>query len=286
MPEGPEVATIANDLHKFFCDEKSIVKKMNIISGKYTKPENSEDLETLSCNFPLRIMSVICFGKFIKFEFKNKYNDRFFIGSTLGMTGKWKVSETPLPFLKHDRIQFEISKNGRKVHLVYNDIRQFGNITVYFNYENINIKISKLGLPWLIKDDVSYKIGISYDSFYAVIKNCPRMNVCRFLMDQTKTAGVGNYLLSEIVFDCELNYKHCINELSNFDIKNLYDSCCKLIKDSFEDRGVSIKDYESILGQKGKFQEKLKVYGKENSVIDTNVIKRIKGPHGRSLFII
>jgi len=110
-------------------------------------------------------------------------------------------------------------------------------------------------------------------------------NIAKALMDQKSIcSGVGNYLLSEIVFDTGINPFRDFSSLDSDDISSLYECCNRLINKSYEYGGTSIKNYTDLNGEDGDNYYNLKVYGQEEDPEGYPVVK-IEGPHGRSLWL-
>lgn len=96
-------------------------------------------------------------------------------------------------------------------------------------------------------------------------------------MDQKKIAGVGNIYANEALFDAGIDPRRKAKKLSNEEIKKLYASILKVLKEGIKYGGSSENAYVDALGGRGKMQEHFKVYGKDGEKCPKckGVIKRI-----------
>lgn len=100
-------------------------------------------------------------------------------------------------------------------------------------------------------------------------------------MDQSAISGIGNIYASEIPFDAELNPLRKIATLETKEINSLHKSIVKILAKAVDLRGTSFSDYRDAKGQKGGFQNELKVYGKAGkkcsncgTIIEKNVVEQ------------
>jgi len=266
MPEICEVSHITDQLWEL---RKELLLDIQILGGRYSR-HTLLDKDILKENLPLRWKDVQSKGKFIWFVFENKWKDRFFLWNTLAMTGGWTLKRQ-----KHSGVllQFE------SFQLYFNDTRCFGTLKVCFEESQMNRKLNSIGKSWLSPYHGKKRtIGISLEEFRDTCK--PNVNVCKFLMNQSIFSGIGNYLLSEILHDSSISPFVVLGEI---DIEKLYKSICKIILNSYELDGVSLKDYYGVDGEKGEYQHYIQVYGKKYTPEGKKVIKKI-GPHGRSVY--
>lgn len=134
--------------------------------------------------------------------------------------------------------------------------------------------------------------------FTKLIKSRPGA-LARELMKQNIVSGVGNYILSECLYDTKLHPLIECKDLTKKQAKNLYNNIVEIMIKSIKYKGVSIRDYRPLTQRKerndecgtgggdntikGTGQKHLKVYkqNKDPNGYSIEVIK--KGPHGRAI---
>lgn len=106
------------------------------------------------------------------------------------MSGSWSLDRNI-----HTRVAFEIlpashSDQSERTILFFNDQRNFGVLTVCLDQALLEAKLATIGPSWLDN-------GVSLDVWMSLVrKQCSSkrgLNVplVKFLMDQSKTAGIG-----------------------------------------------------------------------------------------------
>ena len=80
------------------------------------------------------------------------------------------------------------------------------------------------------------------------------------MMDQKYISGLGNIYVNEILFSSSINPRILSSRLSNHQILKIISNTKKTLKKAIQLGGSSIRDFNSISGQIGRFQEKFKVY--------------------------
>ena len=83
------------------------------------------------------------------------------------------------------------------------------------------------------------------------------------LMDQKFISGLGNIYVNEILFFSGVKPDKKIKKLSVIEIKKIIKLTKKIIKKAIILGGSSIRDFSSISGKKGSFQQYFSVYGKK-----------------------
>jgi uracil-DNA glycosylase len=119
----------------------------------------------------------------------------------------------------------------------------------------------------------------------------PRLNVCKFLMDQKKIAGVGNYILSEALYRSDIDPFCGIDELSTSQRIRLFREIQAVCFESYRSQHKSSATegvgtgYTSVQMLE-PFSFELRVYGKiQGSCPKGNlVIRETNGPHGRTIW--
>tara|TARA_B100001939_G_scaffold160746_1_gene138746 strand:- start:842 stop:1711 length:870 start_codon:yes stop_codon:yes gene_type:complete len=258
MPELPEVEVV----------KRSLINKMQNLIVKSVKINDGRLRYKIDINKIKKIIGL----KFKKISRRSKYLIFFFNTDIvmlvhLGMTGKFffinrKRIKYKTSFYydinedkdkKHDRIIFQLSNNQK---LIYNDIRKFGFIKII---KRKNLEHSS-HLKHLGPEPLSTKFNIVYFKNY--IKGKKR-TIKDLLMDQKFVSGLGNIYVNEILFFSGIRPLKKIKKLSNFEIQKIIKFSKKIISRAIKFGGSSIRDFSSISGKKGSFQQHFSVYGKK-----------------------
>lgn len=257
MPESAEVALTADTL-AFYLGGKSLVN-LEFVSGKYTRTP-LEGYRDFLKKLPLRIDDVCCKGKLMMILLGDVT-----LFSSFGMTGSYR-------FTNGDHTSFILYlDDGTEVY--YNDPRQFGNLSFTFTLSERKRRLSKLATS---------VYEIRYNEFRDKLKRS-KGPVAKVLMDQGKvTAGIGNYQLSEVLYDCMMSPLRDVKTLTEEETERLFSSVKRIPLLAYLGGGVTLRDYISPSGDHGDYV--CRIYGREYTADNERVIK-IKGPHGRSCFV-
>ena len=295
MAEGPEVTTLTAAMRRKFRPEAYKLTDLQIISGRYenTLPEGWQQLRE---NLPLSLHSVHEKGKFIYFRLERGIS----LWSTLGMSGSWTMR--PHPRFLRMRLLLERANylEGKELlHLNYADKVEFGTFKVCFDPAELEARLNKLGPSWLHGD-------VSLEVFRALLKKkgAPqkKRSLAVFLMDQTKTCGIGNYILSEALYAARIHPWAKVGALNDADIDLLYKALSYIIWTSAETQ----EEYSArrFFGAGSPFVKEgglskfgggsggsgcgghfdLHVYGKKFTPNGLLVLHESNGPHKRPIY--
>ncbi len=283
MPELPEVEVVKKSLENQILNLTIKNIKLNDINLRY-KVKKYEINKIVG----LKISRIERRSKYLLFFFDNN----FVMLVHLGMTGKffilkkkkqmqktsfyYEVEDTKND--KHNRLIF-IFENNLK--LIYNDIRKFGFIKFEFNnkiYENKHLKI-------LGPEPLSESFNLQYFRKFLLGKS---RTVKDLLMDQRFVSGLGNIYANEILFLCKIKPSRNVKRLKNTELIKILKNTKKVLKKAILLGGSSIKNFSSITGKKGSFQQIFNVYGKKgckclNTYCNTK-IKKILQSNRSSFF--
>ncbi|MFA5755187.1 MAG: bifunctional DNA-formamidopyrimidine glycosylase/DNA-(apurinic or apyrimidinic site) lyase [Candidatus Paceibacterota bacterium] len=190
------------------------------------------------------------------------------------LLGKWKFEDNkwipPVGPLSDDRVNSYLHivfslDDGRQ--LALSDQRKFAKIE-------------------LIKD-VNFDLGpepleIDFDSFKELFSN-KKGRIKQLLMDQDFIAGIGNIYASEILYLSSIHPEEPANNLDEKDLKNIYDNMQFILKEAIRLKGDSFSDFRDINGERGGFQNIMKVYqkqGKECEKCGTKIVRINLGGRG------
>ena len=223
MPEGPEVKWMVDQINQHIIQKKKPCRLLDtkIVSGRYTKhgpPDNYQTFQTLLQKDKIYLKEAKSKGKFIYIIMENS---PWSIWLTLGMSGHLLLEQT-----NHLRITFHTS-NGD---FYLNDMRNFGTLTFCPTEECLNAKLKQIG-PDLLSDSKHMKPG-DFVEIMRKIKQDKLISIV--LVDQKKISGIGNYLRAEILYHAKVSPFKKLKDLSDEELKKLYQVAQKILKESYE----------------------------------------------------
>jgi formamidopyrimidine-DNA glycosylase len=266
MPELPEVESLRKSLIPFLVNQTVLhveVKRSKLVSGRGTKRQEDsakakefetqitgevfESVERRAKNLIIKFKS----GKILlvhlkmtgQLVFKSKKNETILGGHPI------EESESQLPN-KHTYIIFELS-NGT---LYYNDVRMFGYVLYYPNYEIILQEghFADLGLEPLSED---------FTQDYFVQKMSKKSGVLKkVLMDQQIVVGLGNIYCDEVCFAAGVRPDRRVNSLTEKELIRLFVATKDIIKRAVDAGGSSVANYLMADGKRGNYAHEHKVY--------------------------
>jgi DNA-formamidopyrimidine glycosylase len=257
MPEGPEVRKQA----EYLSDRARLgpLTEVNVLSGRYKKKPLS-GLEKLREALPLKVIGGGSHGKFIYLILE----DGSSIHITLGMTGGWLDEK-----LKHARIQLRFGEKD----VYYNDTRNFGTFKLCSSRSALVEKLKSLG------PDIMQKIPD--DVFIKALRKKAHWNICKAMMDQKVVSGIGNYLKSEILYDCRIDPHLHVADLNDKQLIMIRDSAYRIAWASYESGGATIQSYRNPDGTTGEFSRRFAVYACDKDPLG-NLVEKIKLDDGRT----
>ena len=118
----------------------------------------------------------------------------------------------------------------------------------------------------------------------------PNPNICKFLMDQKKLSGVGNYILSEALYRADIDPFAGIQELSKIqrlvlwqELQNVTYESYMSQKKSTNSNTTTTMGYTSVR-ELEPYDFQLQCYGKNNCPKGYRVMRETNGPHGRTIW--
>lgn len=247
MPERAEIAHMANCLHSELINKICDLIIILPSSKFYAKPLHSScnlqyqfnndinnNYEYIRINMLLN--QVISKGKKIIFDFGTIR----FVSSCL-MEGKWS-------FIPDNKVSI---------------ILKFGDFYVYYSDSRFEGYFSVCQYPSSEYDHLFKGVGldilvdnITYEMYYNIIRKIKNQNteICDFLMDQKKIAGIGNWLRAEILYCCRINPHRTLKLLSDQDIYNLLYYSKFIVIDALNKKGLTIQTYLDPYGNKGSYE--------------------------------
>jgi|TARA_B110000211_G_scaffold135307_1_gene155045 formamidopyrimidine-DNA glycosylase len=258
MPELPEVEVVKRSLEKKI--QNLIIKKVKINDDKLRYRVNKKEILKL---VGMRIKKVQRRSKFLIFFFDQNY----LMLAHLGMTGKFffidkrkKKYKTSFYYnldkvkdQKHDRIIFFLEKKQK---LIYNDVRKFGFIKI--------IKLDNLSNNFHLKNLGPEPLKKGYNSeYFKKYTKGKKRSIKNILMDQKFVSGLGNIYVNEILFLSGVKPMRKVKNLKNAEINKIVSFTKKILREAIKYGGSSIKDFSTISGKEGTFQQHFRVYGRK-----------------------
>lgn len=274
MPEGPEVAIMADQLRSHL--QSRVITAISFHSGKFVSHGISLELQRSLDYLPLKVTKVSYKGKLIIIQTLSVHEKKtVYFFSTLGMSGRWSLTKD-----KHAHIELVLDPSSSKTeNLYYIDPRCFGNFDACLEEKDWTKRISSL------KNGFLGEYLITREEFLTNIEKNKKKNIAKSLMDQgCICSGVGNYLLSEV---CHATAINPFSTWDTYDTKvwgKTFDTCKKLIVESYKDNGASVESFYDMNGEKGEAHFRFLVYAQEEDEEGYEVTPR-KGPHGRTVWI-
>jgi len=267
MPELPEVEIVKRSLKNKVNYKK--IKKI-IITNRNLRFKIQKNFEKLLEG--RLITNVSRFSKYIILTLDNQN----YCLIHLGMSGtlhliNYKKNEkiTNLSFYhsktlpkKHNHIKVKFSNFT----IIYNDPRRFGFFKLLNNKNELKKYFLRSG-----PEAISSKFNFKYIRYKFINK---KKNIKNFLLDQRFVSGIGNIYANEILFYSKINPLKTANKITNNEIKKLVKYSKLVLNLAIKFGGSSIRDFKNAKGISGLFQNKFKVYNRENK---NCVSKKCKG---------
>ena len=246
------------------------------------------------------IKSLNCKGKFIYMildegnanEKDSDYQRSIWI--TLGMTGRFVNEEdVQKPRASNNdrkgadpRWFFETMdmKTRQKRKIYFRDTRNFGTLIFSLSAGELDKKLQSLGPDLLDVDNTTEEIFLE-----AMSKSKQYRNICKFLMDQSKIAGVGNYILAEGLYRAKIDPFASLDEINIAQRKSLFKELREVIVTSYNAQGLTRPNggtYRSLDGSRGQFEFQLQCYGQDISPNGNAIVKEVDGPHKRAIWYV
>lgn len=102
------------------------------------------------------------------------------------------------------------------------------------------------------------------ESLFEKIVMSSNLPIKVLLMEQKKIGGIGNIYANDALFDAHIDPRRKAKSLSKAEIKKLFESLLKVLKNGIKYRGSSELNFVDILGQKGEYQNHFLIYGRKN----------------------
>ena len=250
MPEIIEVKSYSDFIKKNALNKQLL--DIKIIRGRYITHGPFEHYKEIKRKLPLKLIKVGGKGKYMYLEFE----DNYYIGVTLGLYGGWffnKKDSDKLIHGLHKDLRYgqdetnnyvESAKKHINVKFIFEsgtlsfyDVLSFGTIKIFTSKEELEKKISKIGLD--IMD-----INTTFDMFSEKINK--KSNLDKFigliLLKQNIIAGVGNYLRADALWMSKISPFRKVKNINNDELYKLYYNLRLLTWGSYNrNKGIKLK---------------------------------------------
>lgn len=257
MPELPEVETIARGLHQRVAGD--VIESVWL--GSKPEPLKSSAGEIASTLQSKKIAGVRRVGKHIVFNLEsaatssNGAHAQWIVH--LGMTGSMLVCSPESEKQKHTHAVIGLA-SGRELRFV--DPRRFGRLSVIEQFEAPGKE----------------PLQISANDFVKLFHG-RKTPIKSALLNQKLLSGVGNIYADEALFRARVRPRRQAASLTRAELIALQKGLQRVLNEAIRLGGSSVSDYVDADGEKGFFQLKHRVYGRESKpcLVCKTPIKRV-----------
>ena len=246
MPELPEVETIRRDLAPAL-EGRTIARLRVLHADILLAPRRRTEFQGRVEG--RRIVAVDRRGKWLLFRLEDGV-----LVTQLRMTGRFCVGTGPRPPVadfRHVAAEFDLD-DGRT--LFYDDVRRLGGF-LWLTPEDWKREEARFGPEPLEPGFRAGTLGSALSRGSAPVKNA--------LLDQSRIAGVGNIYASEALHGARIDPRRPGPSLDEGEVVRLHRSLRSVLRRALENAGTTFRDYRAVNGQSGRFQSRLRVYGRE-----------------------
>ena len=227
MPEGPEVRRYADKIGAALCGKPIVALSARTKAAKAWLVAHEGVLEGR------RVTRVWSHGKNLVGDIEGGY----FFYSHLMMWGRWEIIHD-LPILETDRRErARITVPDAAAILLSAPVFEMGQGRA----QDANAYLAALGpdiLPY--PEDGAFDTGEFLKRLRA--PQHAQHAIGAVLLNQQTSAGVGNYLRAEILFDCKLDPWRMVDELSADELQCLCESIAKMAQRAYAEGGATVTD--------------------------------------------
>ncbi|MGK0551035.1 DNA-formamidopyrimidine glycosylase [Enterococcus faecalis] len=263
MPELPEVETVRRGLEQLVVGK--MIQEITVLWPKIIEAPEVELFQQKLLG--QTIEGIARRGKFL--IFKLSYSDLI---SHLRMEGKYEVHQQNDAIAKHTHVIFTFTDGSQ---LRYLDVRKFGRMVLVDKDQGKNYRgILALGpepIPEMFK---LHEFQNGLKRHHKAIKP--------LLLDQRLVTGLGNIYVDEALWQAQIHPEQPANTLNVAETEKLYQAIIDVLARAVEAGGTTIRTYLNALGEAGKFQLLLNVYGQtgqpcprcQTPIVKTKVAQR------------
>ncbi|MFC0361130.1 DNA-formamidopyrimidine glycosylase [Enterococcus canintestini] len=245
MPELPEVETVRQGLLQLV-----LKKEIASVDVFWPKIIALPEVETFKRELVgQKIETINRRGKYLIFELSN-----YELISHLRMEGKYEFfsAEKNAEVTKHTHVIFHFNDGSQ---LQYRDVRKFGRMELVLKGEAQNFKsIAQLGPE---PTPETFKLAAFKENLAKT-----KREIKPALLDQKMVTGLGNIYVDEALWQAKIHPMQPCDTLTDLEIKQLRLAIIDVLQRAVAAGGTTVRTYLNALGEAGKFQLSLNVYGK------------------------
>jgi len=170
-----------------------------------------------------------------------------------GMTGQMYPVETGADLPDHTRTIFELEDRRKLIHV---DVRRLGGLELVSTAHEAQAR-SLVGVG---RDALTDLPSAAELSQLLSRRTC---STKAFLLDQRRVAGIGNIYASEVLARARIAPDLPCDQLTTQQVRALRSAIRQVLGEAVRSRGTTVSDYRTGLGTPGRFQRRLRVYGRE-----------------------
>ena len=171
----------------------------------------------------------------------------------LRMTGRFALGRGAPDIADFDHVAAEFDLDDGRT-LFYDDVRRLGGFRL-LPAEAWEEAASRMGPEPLGPEFTASRFRRILDASRAPVKN--------LLLDQRRVAGIGNIYGSEALHLAGIDPRRPARSLEPDEADALRGAIRDVLRRALERAGTTFRDYRAVDGRPGRFQESLRVYGRE-----------------------
>jgi formamidopyrimidine-DNA glycosylase len=266
MPELPEVETIRSAVARLVSGKE--IRKVRVMGRRVVEESCRQRIrETL---IGKRFSACLRRGKYLVLQ-----GEDFSLLVHFGMSGELTFFPRGAPINQHTHLVIGFADRSE---LHFQDPRTFGRIKLYFSLSPQEIpELCRLG--W---DPLEERLSLS--RLRQALRR-RKAHIKAALLDQRLIAGIGNIYASEILFRASINPLKSANQLSEKELGRLHRAIHEVLRGAIRRGGTSIISFRNAEGRRGRYQDLLQVYGREDEACprcQTPILNRLLS--GRSTY--
>jgi len=237
MPELPEVETTVQGLRNKVLN-RTFVDVWTDWEKQIKKPSFSIFKRTIKGK---KINNIWRRGKNIVFDLSDDYSLLIHQKMTGHLLyGNWKKEKVN----EYIHLKFFLDKGV----LVLSDLRKFAKVEL-----------------WKTKDLLKYLDSLGPEPLEINFKEfkLKKGKIKQVLMNQNVIAGIGNIYSDEILWESKINPFKDASQLTDKELKLIFNNTKKVLKKAVRLKGTSISDYRDVQGEKGFFGKERKAYQRD-----------------------